>query len=110
MLDKGGLVQGLGEQVGWLLKRVNGQHLNATRLDPLTEVMVLLVNVPCPWAHFRNLCQVDGASIVLKQTTENSRRHLCQRDSKRLHLSQQVHHNDGNAQRLRQSNILGLSS
>jgi hypothetical protein len=51
MFGKRGIVQGLGQQVCYLLPGVNGEDLNEPRLDPLPEVMVLLVDVPSSRTH-----------------------------------------------------------
>jgi hypothetical protein len=73
MLDKGGHVQRLSAQVGWLLCGINGKDVDQPRLDPFAKVMLLLVDVSSLRAHLRGLDYVDGSSIVLKEFTIDSR-------------------------------------
>ena len=71
MLEEGGNVQRLSEQVGWLLCGVNGKDVYQPRLDPLAKVVVLLIDVSSSWTHLGRLGDVDSSSIVLKELTVN---------------------------------------
>jgi hypothetical protein len=84
-----------------LLQSVNRVDLDASPpvdggLDPLTKVMIFFINVPSPRAHLWDLGQVNGPGIVLKKLAENLGGGARCGDAKELHLSQQVHHDNGN--------------
>ena len=101
MFHKGSDVQWLGEQVSWLFSSVNWKDVNETRLDPFSGMMVLLVDVPSWWAHLWRLGNVDSSSIVLKEFAVDSRSGGFDLHTMLLHLLEEVHQDDGNAQALR---------
>jgi hypothetical protein len=68
MLDEVHDIQGLSQQVCWLFLCVNWEDLDEAQIDPLPEVIVLLIDVPSLWAHLGYLGQeMDSSSIVLKE-------------------------------------------
>ena len=94
------------QKVCGLLQRVNRKDFyrpfSVVRgFDPLPKVMVFLVGVPSPWAHFENLRQVNAPSIVLKKFTEDLRANAGNLDTKKLHLRHQIHHHNHNPKGLR---------
>jgi hypothetical protein len=67
MFDKARNVKGLHQQVCQLLfQHVNWKDLYETGLDPLSEVMVLLIDLLSLRAYHGCLGQVNGPSIVFK--------------------------------------------
>jgi hypothetical protein len=55
MLEEAQNVKGLCQQVHRLLSGIYWEALNEAVLDPLPEVMVLLIDVPRPWFGIGNL-------------------------------------------------------
>ena len=110
MLHERGNTQGLSQQVSWLLLGVNGKDINQSRLDPFTEVVVLLVDMRSARAHLRRLGKVDGTSIIFKEFTVHSRYGGWQFHSMLFHLLQKVHQDNGNPKTLRETNIFAFSS
>ena len=110
MFDEARHIEGFCQQVCRLLLSVNREDFDKTFLDPLPEVMILLIDVPSSGAHFGRLGQMDSSSIVFKELAVDHRIGLRDVNPMLLHFLEKVHHDDSNTQTLRQSNIFTFSS
>jgi hypothetical protein len=100
MLEEAHNVKGLRQQVHRLLSGTNWQDLNEAFLDPLPEVMVLLIDVPSSRAHFGCLGQMNGSSIILEELAVDHRIGLGDVYPLLLHLLEEVHHDNRNTEAL----------
>jgi hypothetical protein len=101
MLHERGNTQRLSQQVSWLLFSVNGEDINQPRLDPVTEVMVFLIDMMSVWAHLSRLSNMDGTSIIYKEFAVDIWFGGRQLDPMLFHLIEEIHQDDGNLKALR---------
>jgi hypothetical protein len=71
--------------------------------------MVLLVDVPSSWAHPRGIGQMNSPIVVFEQFAVDNWCGLGKINSMFLHLLEKVHHNNGNTETPRETNIFTLS-
>ena len=95
MLHKEVPSEGLSEKVGRLVSRVDREDTDEARLDPLPEMVILLIDVPSARPHLGSLSQADGASIVFKQFAVDSGSGYRNVDSIRSNLLEEVCHDTG---------------
>jgi hypothetical protein len=95
MLEEAHNVKGLRQQVCRLLSGINWEGLNGTFLDPLPEVTVLPVDVPCSRMHLGCLGQMKGPSIILIELAVDHRVGFY---PLLLHLLEEVHHDNRNTE------------
>jgi hypothetical protein len=101
MLHERGNTQRLSQQVSWLLFSVNCEDINQSRLDPLAEVMVFLVDMTSAGAHLGRLGNMNGTSIIFKEFAVDSRFGGRQLHPMLFHLLEEVHQDNGNSKALR---------
>jgi hypothetical protein len=100
MLDEAHNVKGLRQQVCRLFRGINWEDLNEAFLDPLSEVMVLLIDVPCSRMSLGCHGQMKGPSIILKELAVDNRIGLGNIYPLLLHLLEEVHHDNCNTEAL----------
>jgi hypothetical protein len=100
MLEEAHNVKGLRQQVCRLFSGINWEDLNEAFLDPLPEVMVLLIDVPCSRIHLGCLGQMNGPSIILKELAVDHMIGLEDIYPLLLHLLEEVHHDNRNTEAL----------
>jgi hypothetical protein len=98
ILDEAHNVKGLRQQVCRLFSGINWEGLNGIFLDPLPEVMVLLIDVPCSRTHFGCLGQMNGPSIILKELAVDNMIGLGNIYPLLLHLLEEVQHDNCNTE------------
>jgi hypothetical protein len=73
MLEEAHNGKGLCQQVCRLFSGINWEDLNEAFLDPLPEVIILLIDMPCSRTHLGCLGQINGPSIILKELAVDHR-------------------------------------
>ena len=80
--------------------------VDQSRLDPFTEMMIFLIDVPGSRTHPGNFCQMNGASIVLKQSAKHRWGGFDDWNAERFHFAEKVDHDDSNPMGFGQTDTL----
>jgi len=84
----------VGKNISWLIFRVNGISSDVTMVNIVTKVMVLDIDVFCPWSDLGDCGNLDGTTVVFKDTAVHCWLGTSKSETKRMQFLHCLH--DGN--------------